>query len=439
MRIFITKLSRKTTLSELSPETHSLQKSHLMNPKAPARSAIAFGAALGILAITSITPAWAAAPPLQGQITLRPLTPQEIYDYGLTGVQGASGLATTPVGQPVYLEVLVNNAVPNSDITNVNWTMTARPVGSAAALEASPLGTNVPTYKIADRVNQNGAPVFKVAGRTMLRPDLVGSYTVSASIQTASSGNTNLTQRITASSYLGVNASCVLCHSGGIIAQNRYTNWIETAHAHTFENAISGSSTDYFAAADLPYRTVGYDGNTNANSSGFDFAATTNGWTFPATLTSNNWATLPHGLKNFANVQCESSHGPDYQHVFGSIPVLGDTNYISVSMNAGTCAQCHDSRTTHAIATAWNTKATEWSNSKHARTTRTPSGGANRQQCVRCHTAHGFAEFTRTGNQLIANTLYEAITCAACHEPIPPPIFTSCAPRTFIPCRKAPP
>ncbi|HXJ58298.1 MAG TPA: hypothetical protein VNU68_16705, partial [Verrucomicrobiae bacterium] len=258
-----------------------------MSAKAPIRSTLVLGVILGILAITSTTAAWASAPPLQGQITLRPLTPQEIYDYGLTDVQGASGLSTMAVGQPAYLEVLVNNAVPNSDITNVTWTLTGRPPGSGAVLEASPLGPNIPTYKIADRIDQNGAPVFKVAGRTMLRPDLIGSYTVSASIQTASSGNTNLTQRITASSYLGVNASCVLCHSGGLIAPNRYTNWIETAHAHTFENAISGVSTDYFAASDLPYRTTGYDGNTNGNNSGFDFAATTNGWTFPATLTSN--------------------------------------------------------------------------------------------------------------------------------------------------------
>jgi len=380
------------------------------------KSAPSFFLAVAVMTMGATTTALAAAPALQGQLTLRPLTPQEIYDYALTGVQGSSGLSTMAVGQPVYLDVLVNNAVPNADITNVVWTLTGHPVGSTAALEASPLGANVPPYKIADRIDQNGAPVFKVAGRTMLRPDLVGSYTVNASVGTASSGNTNLTQRITASTYLGVNASCVLCHSGGIIAPNRYTNWIETAHAHTFEKAISGQSRDYFDASDVLYRTVGNDGNTNSDNSGFDYAATTNGWTFPPTLTDNNWTGLAQGLKNFANVQCENCHGPGYQHVFGSLPVLGDTNYISVSMGVGACAQCHDSRTTHALATAWNTKATEWSHSGHAHPPRTPSG-PGREACVRCHTARGFATFTATGSQIISNTVYEAITCATCHDP----------------------
>src|SRR5204863_8237699 len=115
-------------------------------------------------------------------------------------------------GQRAYLEGLVNNAVPNADIPNVTWVLTGRPVGSTAALASSPLGSNIPTFKMADRINQSGAPVFKVAGRTMLRGDVAGQYTVNVTIKTASSGSTNLTQKLTVGTYLGVE-TCALCHS----------------------------------------------------------------------------------------------------------------------------------------------------------------------------------------------------------------------------------
>ena len=65
------------------------------------------------------------------------------------------------VGQPVYLEVDVatNVAVPN--VTNVTWTLTQKPAGSAVPnLQASPLGTNMPVYEPSDRL------VYQVAGAT---------------------------------------------------------------------------------------------------------------------------------------------------------------------------------------------------------------------------------------------------------------------------------
>ena len=197
--------------------------------------------ALALVAGSTAITAWAAtpAPPtLQGQITLRPLTPGEIQAYGLKDVQRASGLSTVPVGAPAYLELLVNNAVPAADITNVSFALSSKPIGSAAALGDSPLGPNVPTYKIADRINNSGAPVFKVVGRTLLRPDMRGQYTVNATIQTATTGSTNLTQNITAGKYMGVN-TCALCHSGGT-APNTYDPWIHTLHASVFARGVDG-------------------------------------------------------------------------------------------------------------------------------------------------------------------------------------------------------
>jgi hypothetical protein len=353
----------------------------------------------------------AQALPLQGQITLRPLTPQDIKDYKLTGLQGASGLSTVGVGQPAYLEALINNAIPDADVTNVTWTLTDKPGSSVAALDASPLGTNVPTYKMADRFNNSGAPVYKVAGRTLLRPDVTGQYTVSVAIQTASNGSTNLTQVVTAGTYMGLN-TCALCHSGGLIADDIVHPWSQTPHATFFARQIDGGTdpaTSHYGKNCISCHTVGYDANTNAVNGGFDDVAKQLGWTFPTNLVPGNWASIQKNypaLANVANIQCENCHGPGSQHAFS----LGNTNLISKSYIAGDCAQCHDSKPNHV-------RSAEWNNSLHARVTRSPSGTANRAQCVRCHTAPGIATYLGTGQLYISNVVYEAITCQACHDP----------------------
>ncbi len=162
-----------------------------------------------LLAIGGATTALAAGPAMQGQVTLRTLTPTEIKTYSLTGIQGASGLNTVGVGQPAYLEALVNAAIAPSNIVSVTWTLTSKPIGSAAVLLPTPLGTAIPTYKMADRFSNAGVPYDQVAwpggvdtgnalnnGRTVLRPDVTGQYTVTATIVTGGgSGTTNLTQK----------------------------------------------------------------------------------------------------------------------------------------------------------------------------------------------------------------------------------------------------
>jgi hypothetical protein len=365
-------------------------------------------ATIALLVAASASRMQAAA--LNAQLVPRPLTPQEITMYGLTGALKASGLTTVPVGQPTYLDALINNAVTNTDIPVVTWTLTNTPPYSTAGLTNSPLGTNVPTYKMADRPGNRTSLAWKVAGRRMLTPDQEGTYTIKVSITTGTSGSTNLTLVLTAAKYRGID-NCALCHSGSVIAPDKYTDWFQTKHAHAFEEAIDGKSTDHFTKNCISCHAVGFDGNTNSNNGGFDDIAAQTGWVFPTTLTYGNWAAMPPALQNVANIQCENCHGPGSQHIYGS-PTLGNTNLISVSFIQGNCAQCHDALTHHV-------KATEWSGSMHAVVSRTPSG-PNRYNCVRCHTAPGFAQYIAHAgntNTYATNTVYEAITCAACHDP----------------------
>jgi len=371
--------------------------------------------AITLVVMGSATTLMGAAPALNGQFSLRPLTPTEIKTYSLTGMQGASGMNAVGVGQPAYLDALVNAAIAPSNIVSATFTLTGKPVGSAAVLATSPLGTNVPPGYPADRFNQAGVAASQVAGRAMLRPDMAGQYTVTLSIVTTGSGSTNLTQAITAGTYVGVQ-TCELCHSGGAVAKNEYGPWSTTPHATFFTRAIDGLESDHYSKNCISCHTVGYDTNTNAVNGGFDDVALGLGWTFPAVLTNGNWAALPGQLKNLSNIQCENCHGPGSEHA----AALGNTNVtnwprIGKTFLEGTCAQCHDSAPTHF-------KSAEWNNSLHARVTRTPSG-AGRAACARCHTGGGFAQYAdalannvpyTTNN---ADTTYTSITCQTCHDP----------------------
>jgi nitrate reductase cytochrome c-type subunit len=389
-----------------------------------------------------------AAPPpsiaLNGQVTQRPLTPGEISQYGLTNAQFSAGIGTVALGEPVYLDAMVSVSLASSNILGVIWSMPTNniPLGSHAVLLTSPLGTNVPLFKTGDRVtgganNAAPTPYLQLAGptgRTFFRPDVVGQYTVLATINTTGTiHGTNIapttmtiTNTITASTYYGVQV-CSACHSGGVLnAPNIFSTYTNTLHASFFTRAINGQVSSYYNQSCIQCHTLGYDTNSFAVNGGFDDVAKEYGWTFPAVLTNSNWAAMPAALQNVANIQCENCHGPGSQHPVGN-GIVGNTNFISVSYGAGDCAQCHDSLNTEY-------ESAEWNNSVHASSAR-ETGAA----CVRCHTAPGFVGWATAGgmsaqnlypNNVISanvystnilttppNTNYEAITCQACHDP----------------------
>jgi hypothetical protein len=395
----------------------------------------------------------AAAPALQGSLTIRPLTPTEIKTYGLTGsnAQFSAGCKNVALGEPVYIDAMVNAAIAPSNIVGVAWTLN-RQAGSLAALSPSPLSNSVPLYNTSDRyTGESASPAYQLAGRAFFRPDVEGSYTVNATITTVGSGSTNLAVTITAGMYVGVQ-TCAGCHSGGVVFNGRsvpsiYPTYTNTPHASFFARAIDGLVSSHYSKSCISCHVLGYDTNSFANNLGFDDLALLNNWTFPSVLTNNpsNWASMQANypsVAGLANIQCENCHGPGDQHIF-SQGVVGNTNAISVNYAAGDCAQCHDSLSGHF-------KSAEWNNSLHAAASRTPSG-ASRPQCVRCHTAPGFAGWATAGGMAMLNkyptnifwanststnilaytgsgpayttpatppnTAYYPITCQACHDP----------------------
>ena len=80
----------------------------------------------------------------------------------------------------------------------------------------------------------------------LLRPDVTGQYTVTVTITTTTSGTTNLTQNLSAGTYLGVQV-CEFCHSGGLLAPNKYVPWSQTLHATMFTGAIDGLMSSYYS------------------------------------------------------------------------------------------------------------------------------------------------------------------------------------------------
>jgi nitrate reductase cytochrome c-type subunit len=395
----------------------------------------------------------AAAPALQGSLTLRPLTFTEISKYNLTNppAQFCGGLNTVGLGEPVYLDAMVNAAIAPSNIVGVTWSLVSsnKPAGSSASLSSGPLGNNVPLFNTSDRyTGENSTPAYQLAGRTFFRPDVIGTYTVKATITTVGSGSTNLSVTVTAATYLGLQ-TCAACHSGGTVINgvtvpSIYPTYTNTPHASFFTKAIDGLESSHYSKNCIQCHTVGYDTNSFAVNGGFDDIALLYGWTFPAVLTNNpsNWAAMPAALQNLANIQCENCHGPGSQH-FSSQGIVGNTNAISVNYAAGDCSQCHDDLNNHYYSAEWN-------NSLHAAASRTPSG-ISRPQCVRCHTAPGFVGWATAGGMALQNqyptniiwgnytstnivaynassptyttpqtpptTTYYPITCQACHDP----------------------
>ena len=353
------------------------------------------------------------------EIGARPLTHQEIKDYNLPeGTNPSGGLMVVGLGEPVYLEVLVDKG---EFVSNVTWSVEGitaifkDPPVSSATFEPSPIPADMPIYSPGDRA------IYDAYGRTLFRPDVEGTYTIKAVANTAS-GTVEMEAKITGARYVGVGymagatydpeigaltggaeaewpAQCGLCH------EERAMEYLKTGHASFFTLAVDGQMSSHYNEGCIDCHVLGGSNPmAEGNGSFFDVARQT-GWTFPEHPEPGTWAAMPPELQAKANIQCESCHGAGSQHI-------GLKDNIAVSLSSGDCGQCHDEAPYHQINIQWNL-------SGHAVATRYPTGSESRLSCVRCHSGIGFIESVDEDYANVDQNSfeYEAIVCAACHDP----------------------
>lgn len=335
---------------------------------------------LAVSVLAGAASVWAEAP--TGEIILQAISPRDIVLMELPeGTQTSSGLSAVGVGTPVYLR-FGGTDPDEGEITGGEFTLSGKPSGSGAALVAGP------------------------SDMMTLLPDVTGQYTVEL-VVTDDQGEASapVSQVITAGTWVGVGTvggatpdvgkgQCGLCHA------DQTALWQETDHASMLQRGLDGIASSHYGPNCISCHSVGYNAAETAVNDGFDDRAAALGWAFPDTLVPGTWAALPAELKEVSDIQCETCHGPGSEH-------KGAPGTIATSMGSGVCAVCHDSGSHHIFPY-------EWSFSKHSVTT-TSGTGEGRENCAKCHSGRGFAEYVSKG--AVENPEYAPIGCATCHDP----------------------
>jgi hypothetical protein len=204
------------------------------------------------------------------------------------------------------------------------------------------------------------------------------------------------------------------------ISADIFNRWKVSGHANIFRYEID-SGAAYYSTSCMKCHTVGYDHNIKAGNNGFDDKALQLGWNWAnfAPPKPGNWNALKTnfpGLVPFAQIGCESCHGPGSLHATNS----GDSTKTDKGIQAGKCGQCHDEPWRH-------NKYAQWENSLHSEAIYSNSYAQGLSSatndlgnCIRCHDGQGYINFTKS---ITTNTVgftpakHEKIVCASCHDP----------------------
>src|ERR1051325_1099433 len=325
-----------------------------------------------------------------------------------------------------HLQVVVSDAAGQSVTGQVTVLSTsvspAQPtiaLGERAYLTAMPNGTNGSTYSWSFALNPDGSPAIPDGSTAVienpttrtasLRPDKQGEYVMQLAV-TGSGCTSNSVVSLKGASYVGV-ATCASCHGTSPLVglDDYYSPWAQTKHSTMAQRGVDGILSPAYNESCLACHSLGNNKAPWAVNGGFDDLQQTLGWMFPTVLQHGNYAAMPDGLKNLANVQCENCHGPGSEHPGAQ----------SKSLDVAVCATCHQDGKNYF-------RPSQWALGPHGADDGylavSQEEGIN-PSCSRCHSPAGFVDWQK--GKAPVRALAGRLTCQACHDPHNEAMFPS--------------
>jgi hypothetical protein len=331
------------------------------------------------------------------KIKTEPVSSETLTNLGLTTNSVSAGLPVFANQTYVYLSA--NDVGNYQPVLTSNFNLFQKPAGSNAVLED--LG---------------------VANWKGLKADVKGAYKIELTITTAN-GTDQDTLTVFSGDYVGVGnfdgvtasfPSCMSCHTGQTKFDGIYATWKETGHANTLKKAMDTWS--FFSPSCLKCHSTGTDYDLVAANNGFDDVAASLGWVWVGPPAAGKWDAFKSaypGAVKFATIGCENCHGAGSNHPGSQAGSQFTTN---ATFEAGVCAQCHAESQGVQYESSLHSEAI-WSNSFAQGTA---SQNNNLQNCIRCHDAKGYINFTSgttTNTTGMTRAMHVSITCQTCHDP----------------------
>ena len=332
------------------------------------------------------------------KIKTEPVSSETLTKLGLTTNSVSAGLPVFANQTYVYLSA--NDVGGYLPVLTSSFNLFQKPGGSAATLED-----------------------IGVANWTGLKADVKGTYKVELTMTTAN-GTDQDTITLYAGDYVGVGnfdgvtaafPSCMSCHTGQPTFDNIYSSWQNTGHANTLKKAMDTWS--FFSTSCLKCHSTGTDYDLVAANNGFDDVAAALGWVWVGPPAPGKWdafkTAYPTAVK-FATIGCENCHGAGSNHT--SFQQTGSEFKTMATYEAGVCNQCHAESQGVQYESSVHSEAI-WSNSFAQGTS---SQNNSLQNCIRCHDAKGYINFTEgetTNTTGMKRAMHISITCQTCHDP----------------------